>query len=154
MTHTLVSLEKMRSRFAPTVIGSDLSNLSPANRLALAKIVQAARLMNDIQDRQSWQDAPAMRATLESDKSAIGQSRLKYFHLNGGPWSALDHHKPFIDGVPERPAKANFYPSDLTAEEFDGWLKGLDEGERAKATGFFHVIRRDRANKLITVPFS
>jgi hypothetical protein len=136
------------------VIGSDLSNLSPANRLALGKIVAAAQLMTAVCDRQTWQGAAALRAQLESDKSDTGQSRSKYFHQNGGPWSALDHHKTFIDGVPERPAHANFYPDDLTAEEFDTWLKGLDASERAKATGFFHVIRRDAAGKLITVPFS
>jgi len=154
MTHSLSALEEMRSRFAPTVIGSDLSNLSAANRLALRKIVEAAQLMTVVCDRQTWQGSQALRAELASDESRSGQSRLKYFHQNGGPWSALDHHKAFIAGVPERPKHANFYPDDLTVEEFDAWLKGLDEGERTKATGFFYVIRRDASGKLKCVPFS
>lgn len=154
MRLSLESLGQMRSRFASTVIGADLSRLSEGNRLAVAKLIEAARLMDAVCDEQYWSGSRAMRSSLEADASELGQSRLQFFRLNGGPWSALDHYTPFVEDVPARPPHANFYPEDITTAEFEAWLKTLDDAERAKATGFFHVIRRDEKGGLKTVPFS
>ena len=41
------------------------------------------------------------------------------FHDQPGPWSQLDENQPFIAGVPPRPPQANFYPADMTKEEFN-----------------------------------
>ena len=41
-----------------------------------------------------------------------------------------------------KPAAANFYPLDASKSDIERWLASLPEGERAKATGFFSVIRR------------
>ena len=77
------------------------------------------------------------------------------FYINDGPWSRLDNNEPFIEGVPhEKPPQANYYPDDMTKEEFDSWLQGLSAEEKEKATGYFYVIRRDANRKLITVPYS
>lgn len=154
MRISLESLGGMRTKFAPTVIGADLSRLSEGNRLAVAKIVQAAQLMDAICDEQYWSGTRALRAALEADASELAQQRLQFFRLNGGPWSTLDHYAPFVEGVPARPPHANFYPDDITTDEFEAWLKTLDDAERAAATGFFHVIRRDERGALKTVPFS
>jgi len=71
------------------------------------------------------------------------------------PWSSLDALKAFMPGVPEsKPLGANFYPEDMTKEEFETWVKTLPEKEQQDATGFFTVIRRDDAGKLKLVPFS
>jgi len=144
----------MRTRYAGTVIGADVSQLSEGNRKALAKILDAARLMDAVCDDQYWSGTRRLRAQLEGDSTVLGQSRLEFFRLNGGPWSTLDHYAPFVEDVPARPAHANFYPDDITTEEFEAWLKTLDDAKRAEATGFFHVIRRDETGALKTVAFS
>jgi hypothetical protein len=91
---------------------------------------------------------------LQADKSSLGSQRLHYFMINKGPWSQLDSSEPFIEGVPPRPAQANFYPGDITKEEFNTWLSTLSPAEKEKATGYFYVIRRDANGKLKTVPYS
>jgi hypothetical protein len=148
-------LAKKITRFAPTDIGMFGNWSTEGDAKALDKIVEAARLMDQIFLRQVWSGNVALRDRLEADKSPAGQERLHYFKINVGPWSRLDENEPFIDGVPqEKPPQAGFYPDDMTKEEFNGWVAGLSEDERNKATGFFWVIRRGPDRKLRTVPYS
>jgi hypothetical protein len=147
-------LEQMIARFAPTDVAADTSKLADADRQALDKIIQAARLMDDIFLRQVWSGNADLKAKLEADTSTLGQSRLHYFLINKGPWSRLDHNRPFVPGVPaEKPPQAGFYPDDITKDEFTNWVNGLSDADRKQAQGFFTVIRRDNG-KLKSVPYS
>ena len=49
---------------------------------------------------------------------------------------------------------ANFYPIDMTKEEFSTWIKTLSEEDQKKARGYFHVITRDSNNQLTMKPYS
>src|SRR6185437_11628585 len=92
---------------------------------------------------------------LQQDKTPLGKARLHYFWINKGPWSEIDQHKAFIPGVPEhKPAGANFYPEDMTKEEFESWVKTLSPKDKEQAEGFFTVIRRGADKKLAIVPYS
>ncbi|MEN3332954.1 MAG: hypothetical protein V7641_2319 [Blastocatellia bacterium] len=149
------ALEKMIARFAPTDIAADPAQLSPGDRQALDKVIQAARLMDDIYLRQAWSGNIDLKAKLEADKSPLGQARLHYFLINKGPWSRLDQNKPFIPGVPpEKPPEAGYYPDGLSKDEFNAWVQTLAEADRKQAEGFFTVIRRDANGKLKSVPYS
>jgi hypothetical protein len=148
-------LAKKIARFSPTVLTADLSQLSAGDRQALTKIIEAAKLMDPLFLRQVWEGNDALKQKLEADTSAVGRQRLHYFLINDGPWSRLDHNEPFVDGVPaEKPPQANYYPADMTKEEFETWAAGLPEADKHKATGFFYLIRRDSDRKLMTVPYS
>jgi len=142
------------TRFAPVTLTADTTRLSPGDRRALAALIRAARVMDAAYLRQIWSGATALRERLAADPSPEGRLRLTYFDLNMSPWSGLDHEAPFIDGVPPKPPQANFYPADMTTAEFTAWVATLPEERRHQATGFFHVIRRDSAGKLTTVPYS
>lgn len=142
-------------RFAPTEVTADVSSLSDGDRKALDKIIQAAKLMDQIFYRQVWSGNVALKEKLEADKSPLGQQRLHYFVMNKGPWSRLDKNEPFIPDVPhEKPPQAGFYPDDLTKDEFNTWSQGLSEADRKRAIGFFTVIRRGADRKLTSVPYS
>lgn len=141
------------SRFAPTEITADASHLSESDRQALNKIIAAAKLLDPLFRRQVWSGNDELLKKLQADTSPEGKEKLHYFHINVGPWSRLDKNEPFIAGVPEKPHGANYYPEDMTKEEFEGWSKSLSEDERKKATGFFYVIRRDADKKLRAVPY-
>ena len=154
MRHTMKSLSKLRRRYAPSVITADISNLSAGDQQALLKLIEAARLMDEIYLRQTWSGAPAVRAALAKDKSPLGRARFRYLRINGAPWSELDDHEPFLEGVPARPDHANYYPEDMTKEEFESWVSTLPEEEHKRATGFFYVIRRDITGALKSVPYN
>ena len=108
-------LAKKIRRFAPTVLTANTSHLSPGDRQALKKIIEAAKLLDPLFLRQVWGGNEALHQKLEADKSVAGRQRLHYFLINDGPWSRLDDKEPFIEGVPhEKPKHANYYPDDMT----------------------------------------
>jgi Peptidase family M49 len=145
----------MIARFAPAEMRVDVSGLSSGDRQALAKLVQAARLCNAIFLRQLWSGNPALYSKLKSDHTPLGQARLHYFILNKAPWSEIDNHAAFLPDVPARkPPGANFYPEDMTREEFEAWVKTLSPAAKQGAEGFFTVIRRDGQRRLKSIPYS
>jgi hypothetical protein len=141
-------------RFAPTVITADTSGLSEGDRAALEKLIESTKIFDKIYLRQEWSGNEELLGSLQADTSPNGKEMLHYFNINMGPWSVLDHDSAFVPGVPERPPQANYYPADMTREEFDGWVKTLPEAERKRATGFFTTIRRNATGKLTIVPYS
>ena len=150
-------LRSMIGRFAPAEITADTSSLAPNERQALGKIVEAARLMDSLFLEQVWAGNDALlqqlaRAATASNGEAI--ARLHYFLINKGPWSRLDHNRPFIDGVPAKPEAANFYPAGASKEEVQKWIDSLGADDKARATGFFTTIRRGQDGKLVAVPYS
>ncbi len=148
-------LAKKIARFAPTVLTANTASLSPGDRKALQKIIEAAKLLDPLFLRQVWSGNAALQTKLEADKSAVGRQRLHYFLINDGPWSRLDSNEPFIEGVPkEKPPAAAFYPDDITKDEFNSWLNGLSGSDKENATGYFYLIRRDAGGKLMSVPYS
>jgi hypothetical protein len=152
---TLSQLQEMNARFAPVRPKYDESSLSTGDRKALPKLLDAARVLNLLFMDQLWSGARVLYSKLQQDKTPLGQVRERYFWLNKGPWADLDGHAAFIPGVPERkPLGANFYPEDMTREEFEAWVKTLPLADRQQAEGFFTVIRRDASRKLTFVPYS
>jgi hypothetical protein len=151
----LAQLEKMAARFAPTELRVDVSKLSPGDRQALAKLIEASRVLEDIFLNQLWSGNPALYAKLRRDTTPLGKARLHYFWINKGPWSDLDEHAAFLPDVPAKKLPgANFYPEDMTRAEFETWAKMLPAADRQKAEGFFTVIRRDANRRLQAVPYS
>ena len=52
--------------------------------------------------------------------SALPEAERDFAYVNYGPWNRIDG-KPFLDGFGPKPAGANFYPQDMTVEEFQAW---------------------------------
>jgi hypothetical protein len=151
----LARLKQMSARFAPTPLHVDQSGLSAGDRAALGKLIEAARLVNQLFMQQMWGRNLQVYQSLQSDKSPLGQERLHYFWLNKGPWSEIDEHAAFVPGVPSRKLQgANFYPEDMTKAEFETWAKTLTPAQKEQAEGFFTVIRRGPDRKLRSVPYS
>src|SRR5262249_49112975 len=135
-------LQQMTARFAPTEIGADLSKLSDADRRVLAKLVEASQIVDALFLRQVWSGNDGLLMQLAGDESPAGRARLHYFLINKGPWSRLDHNASFIPGVPPKPPGASYYPETAAKADLERWIQSLPEQERARATGFFTVVRR------------
>jgi len=147
-------LASMTARYAPVDLAADISKLPANERQALAKLVEAAKVMDTLFLRQVWAGNETMLLNLLQDSSDIGRARLHYFLLNKGPWSRLDHNEPFIPGTPAKPEQANYYPADATKQQVDEWLATLSASQKTFATGFYSTIRRNAEGKLIAVPYS
>ena len=151
----LAQLQQMTARFAPVTLPHNEASLTPGDRQALDKLIEAARVLNYQFMDQLWHGSRIVYGKLLGDQTPLGKARAHYFWLNKGPWSDLDGHTAFLPGVPERkPLGANFYPEDMTREEFEAWVKTLDQKHREQAEGFFTIIQRAPNRKLEAIPYS
>ena len=140
--------------FAPVEIAASLANLPDAERRALAKIVDAARIMDGIFLEQVWAGNPSLLLEILLAPTPRRRAQLDFFLVNKGPWSRLEDDRAFVPGVPPKPAGANYYPADATKAEIEAWLETLDDEQRRVATGFFTTIRRTPDGGLVAVPYS
>jgi len=154
---TPAQLEKMGRRFAPTPMRVETANLTVGDRQALARLVEAARIFDQIFLKQLWSGSPELYLRLQKDKSELGKARLRYFWINKGPWSDIDEYKAFLPSVPSRkPLGSNFYPEEMTKRDFERWVATLSPAEQESAKGFFTVIRRadGKAGTFTITPYS
>jgi hypothetical protein len=151
---TLVKLPDIKARLAkysPTDIVIDEKLLTSEDRQVLAKLVLAARKIDDIFWKQSCPDCQALRARLERSSDPADKDYLRFLNINFGPWDRQDGNRPFI-GTAAKPAGAGFYPPDFTREEFEAYLKAHPE-LRESLESPYTVIRRE-AGGLAAVPYS
>jgi len=148
-------LERLAARFAPTPLEVKTAHLSPGDAQALVTLIRAAQVIDEIFLEQLWSGNRRLYQQLVHDTSALGRARLRSFWLHKCPWSGLDDHAAFLPDVPARkPLGANFYPEDLTRDEFEQWVSSLTPEEAQRARGFYSVIRRDPSGRLATVAYS
>ena len=140
------------ARFAKTELAADLAALAPADREVLARLVAAARFMDEIFLRQAWEGNPGLRAALAGATGENVPQAVEYFVVNRGPWDRLDEMAPFIGDRPHPPG-AGFYPDDATKEELETWL-AAHPGERDRLLGLTTVVRRDPTAGFVAVPYS
>ena len=154
---SLAQLEKMAGRFAPTPIRVETAGLSFGDRQALVKLVEAARILDQVFLKQLWSGNPELYARLQKDQTPLGKARLHYFWVNKGPWSDIDDFRAFLPGASARKLPgANFYPEDMTKQDFEQWAAALTPEDQERAKGFFTVIRWQdkKAGSLAMVPYS
>ena len=147
-------LQAMMGRFVPVEIRVDTGTLPPSERLALAKMIEAAKIFDALFLRQRSPLNETLLAQLVRDESPLGRRRLRYFRLNAGPWSSLDENAVFLPGAAPKPPGGNFYPVDATREALDAWMKSLPPAQHEAAIGFFTTVRRDAGGGFVLVPYN
>ena len=126
---------------------SDLSALTERERQMLPLLLEAADTMNGLFWKQSYGDRDALLASIE-DPAAKQLAQINY-----GPWDRLADNAPFIPGVGPKPAGAEFYPHDMTKEEFEAAVAAAADGGEALKS-LYTMVRRDDAGTLTAIPYS
>ncbi len=137
-----MNIKDRLAQYAPVGLTVDLSHLSHSERRILPLLLESARAMDDA----FWIQNYGNRDELLASTSDPGVRRLILF--NYGPWDRLRCYEPFVAGVDARAPGANFYPPDVTKEEFE--TSALDN----PALKFpYTMVRRDRKGNLSAVPY-
>ena len=134
------SIQQKVEGYATFRLVTDVSVLTEKERQMLPILVDAARVMDSLFWYEAYGDPTPLLT--ESASSAMQQ----YIKINYGPWDRLNDNQPFVPGVGPKPAGANFYPADMTKEEFDGY-------ENPDKSSLYTFVRRDEQGKLKTVPY-
>lgn len=119
---------------------ADLTSLSEKEKKMIPKLIEAAQIMDGLFWYEAYGQKDSLLSTIEDEATRA------YVKINYGPWDRLDNNKPFIDGVGTKPPGANFYPTDMTKEEFEA---ANLEGKASLYT----FIRRDENGQLIAIPY-
>ncbi len=129
------------ARFKEVTLTTDLSWLSSQEREIVGIMIEAAAIMDEI----FWLEAYGNKGELFNQIN--NEYAREYVKIHYGPWDRLNNNVPFITGFGEKLPGAQFYPADMTVEEFESW----DDPEK---TSLYTIVRRDNEGKLATVPYS
>jgi len=129
------------SIYHPVELEPDLSALSDDQREMVGLMIDAADIMDGLFWRQSYGDPAPLLASLDDDEVRA------FVELNYGPWDRLDDNKPFLAGYVEKPAGAQFYPEDMTRDEFEAW----DNPDKRNP---YSLVRRMDSGELLLMPYS
>ncbi len=138
------------SQYAVTEVKYDKNLLDENQKIIVDKLYQASKIIDEIFLDQVYSKNNEIKLSLMNSDDPLDKLKLEYFNINFGPFDRLDHDKPFIGTAP-KPLGANFYPEDMTKEEFENWIKNNPDEEKS-FTSEFTIIRRD-GNKLKSIPY-
>ena len=132
--------EQLLNKYVSVKLTTDISKLSDSQKAVIPYLIDAAKIMDGIFWQQSYGDKEELLNDIEDDELK------KFVRINYGPWDRLNGNKPFIEGVGEKPKGANFYPTDMTKEEFE-------QAELDDKTSLYTLLRRDEEGELMTIPY-
>ena len=89
------------NEYATVKLISDLSKLSEKEKQLIVKLIEIAKIMDDLYWQQTLGDKKAFLDSIKSDYEK------QFALINYGPWDRLDDNKPFIAKYGEKPAGAD-----------------------------------------------
>ena len=133
-------MQKNLNKYVSFKLTSDISLLSENEQKMIPILIEAAKIMDALFWFESYGDKNELLASIDNPLAK------EFATINYGPWDRLNGNKPFIEGFEEKPKGANFYPKDMTKEEFENF----DDSQKSSLYTF---VRRDENGKLITIPY-
>lgn len=145
------NLKQKINQYSKTELKYDKKLLDDRQQVVVEKLYEAGKIVDRIFLEQVYSKNTEIEDVLSKSNDPKDKEILEYFKINFGPFDRLDHDKPFY-GKDEKPAGANFYPEDMTKEEFENYLNDNPENA-SEYTSEFTMIRRENG-KLIAIPYT
>ena len=137
------TMQALVDQYAVFRLESDLSHLSENDQQVVRLLLEAVQPMDDVFWQETYGDKEAAFALAGGH-----QATRRFIEINYGPWDRLRGDGPFVDGVGAKPAGANFYPADMTAEEFEA---AATDNEALRS--LYTLVRRDDDGALVALPY-
>ncbi|MEP0987835.1 Zn-dependent hydrolase [Ekhidna sp.] len=136
----LTPMQKKVATYKNVKLTTDISQLSESEKQMIPLMIEVSKIMDEL----FWYEAYGKKDSLLA--SLTDPATKRYVHINYGPWDRLADNEPFLDGVDSKPEGANYYPLDMTKEEFEA-------ADLEGKSSLYTFIRRDEAGNLITLPY-
>jgi len=133
-----IDMQKKLAEFAPFKLTTDIGFLSEKEKQILPLLFEAARIIDDLYWKQSLGNKQDFLNRIQGDDAK------KFALIHYGPWDRLNDNKPFLTNVGAKPDAANFYPADMTKDEFEQFA-------HPDKTSQYTLIRRGEDGKLQVV---
>ena len=140
-TEPVSDIDQRLSKYVSVKLTTDMSQLSENEKEVIPILIDVGIIMDDLFWMVAYGDGKSLVEGLTDEKEK------EFAVINYGPWDRLDANSAFIDGVGDKPPGANYYPADISKEEYDA-------SELPDKGSLYTVLRRDEDGNLITVPYS
>ena len=136
-------LKEKIAKFVPVEIQYDETLLTDREKVVLEKLYRASKIIDELFLEQVYLKNNQIKSDLLSkiaNKSVLSEQpelklELDLFNIMFGPFDRLEDNEPFI-GKDKKPLGANFYPEDMTKEEFEKWIKDNPADENPSQVNF------------------
>ncbi|TWU56965.1 Peptidase family M49 [Rubripirellula tenax] len=135
-----VDVKERLEQYVEVELTTDVQSLSEKQKKMIGLLIEAAKIM----DGCFWYEAYGEPSSLLSEIKDADTKRFAV--INYGPWDRLAGNEPFVDGVGAKPKGANFYPIDMTKDEFE-------KSELVGKDGLYTFLRRNEDGTLKSVPY-
>lgn len=133
-----IDMKEKLNEFATVRLTANLNHLNEKEKEILPYLFEAADIMDDLFWKQALGDKDGFLERIQ------GEDAKRFAKIHYGPWDRLNNNEPFLTNVGSKPAGANFYPEDMTKEEFE-------QLEDTTKKSLYTLIRRDDDGELYTV---
>ncbi|HQJ45089.1 MAG TPA: peptidase [Ignavibacteriaceae bacterium] len=144
-------LKEKIAKFVPVEIQYDETLLTDREKIVLEKLYRASQIIDEIFLEQVYSKNDLIKSELTKSEDELSKLQLEYFNIMFGPFDRLEDNAPFI-GTDKKPLGADFYPEDMTKDEFEKWINDNPNDEKS-FTNEFTMIRREDG-KLVAIPYS
>lgn len=136
-----VDIENRLAKYVVVELTTDMSVLTEKEKQMLPVLFEVAKIMDDIYWEEAYGDKEELLSKIKDEDTK------KFIAINYGPWDRLDGNNSFIDGIGPKPIGANFYPADMSANEFE-------EFEDPDKSSLYTIIRRNEDGDLMAIPYA
>jgi len=114
-----------------------IAQLSEKEKQLIPIFIQIAEIMDQLFWKQTFGDKSILD-TISNPYMA------EFVAINYGPWERLKENKPFVPGFDAKPDGCQYYPEDITKEEFDAY-------KCPNKASLYTVLRRNEDGTLKTI---
>lgn len=132
--------KSLLDKYTSVTLTADLSHLTDKEKQMIPLLIKVGQIV----DGMYWYEAYGKKDSLLS--AIKDPDARKYVEINYGPWDRLNGDTAFLEGVGSKPVGANYYPTDMTKEEFEA-------ADLPDKKSLYTFLRRDAKGKLITIPY-
>ena len=125
----------LSDKYAEYTLTSDISHLSDNEKEMLKLLFEACDIMDGLFWRENYGDKNELMTRIGDNADVKKLATIAY-----GPWDGLNGNKSFVDGIGDKPAGAQFYPADMTEEE---WNALADPNKNSQYT---MIVRDENGN--------
>ncbi len=125
----------LSDKYAEYTLTTDISHLSENEREMLQLLFEAADIMDGLFWNENYGNKDELMEMIGDNADIKKLATIAY-----GPWDGLDGNKPFVEGIGPKPAGAQFYPADMTEEEWNAF------DDPNKTSQYTMIVRDENGN--------
>ncbi|MCF8391287.1 MAG: Zn-dependent hydrolase [Bacteroidales bacterium] len=133
-------LENKLNSFTSVSLETNINHLSDNQQEMIKIFFRIADIINEIYWVEAYGDKDEL---METTDDPVLRS---LYAINYGPWERLNDNKPFLSQFGQKPSGANFYPKDMTKEEFETF-------DSPDKSNLYTILRRTPEGGLKSIPY-